>query len=164
VIFDATVEGRTYRVEVKAHADGYRVAVDGRSLEVDWCPAGGDFASLIIDGHSYELGVSRENGGYTVVLDNAHLLVELFEGARGAPPPSPKGPGGPSKIIAPMPGKIVRLLASLGQEVAAGQGLVVMEAMKMENELRAPGAGRVKQLEVREGQTVEAGALLVVME
>jgi biotin carboxyl carrier protein len=63
-----------------------------------------------------------------------------------------------------MPGKIVRILASLGQEVAAGQGLVVLEAMKMENELRAPRAGRVREFGVREGQTVEAGALLVVME
>jgi len=164
VIFDATVEGRTYRVEVKARQDGYLVAVDGRSLEVDWCPAGGDLASLIIDGHSYELGVSRENGGYAVALGSARLLVELSEGARVAGPLSRKAPSGPSKITAPMPGKIVRLLASPGQEVAAGQGLVVIEAMKMENELRAPRAGRVKEIQVREGQTVEAGALLVVME
>lgn len=165
MIFEATVEGRTYRVEVKARQDRYLVTVDGRSLEVDWYPAGGDFSSLIIDGHSYQPGVSPEHGGYAVVLDNAQLLVELSEGARGTGPLSRKGrPSGPSKIAAPMPGKIVRILTSPGQEVAAGQGLVVMEAMKMENELSAPRAGRVKEFAVREGQTVEAGALLVVME
>jgi biotin carboxyl carrier protein len=63
-----------------------------------------------------------------------------------------------------MPGKIVRLLVTLGQDVAAGQGLVVMEAMKMENELKAPRAGRVKELPVREGQAVETGAFIAMVE
>ncbi len=63
-----------------------------------------------------------------------------------------------------MPGKLVRVLVAPGQDVAAGEGLVVVEAMKMENELRAPKAGRVKDVPVREGQAVEAGALLVVVE
>lgn len=164
MIFDATVEGRSYRLEVKARNDRYVVAIDGHPLEVDWQAAGGDFSSLLIDHHSYEVGVSRQRGGYAVVLDDAQLLVELSEGARGAGPLTKQGPSGPSKITAPMPGKIVRVLAELGQQVAAGQGLVVMEAMKMENELRAPRAGRVKDLGVREGQAVETGALLVVLE
>ncbi len=164
MIFDATVDGRSYRVEVKAGTDRYVVAIDGRPLEVDWHPAGGAFASLIIDGQSYEVGVCPESGGYAVALDDAHLLVELSEGARGAGPLAKKGPSGPSRITAPMPGKIVRILAGPGQEVVLGQGLVVMEAMKMENELRAPRAGRVTELGVCEGQAVETGALLVVIE
>jgi biotin carboxyl carrier protein len=63
-----------------------------------------------------------------------------------------------------MPGKLVRVLVSAGEDVGAGQGLVVMEAMKMENEIRAPRAGRVKEAPVREGQAVEMGALLVLLE
>jgi biotin carboxyl carrier protein len=63
-----------------------------------------------------------------------------------------------------MPGKLVRVLVEAGQTVSAGQGLVVVEAMKMENELRAPRAGRVLQVAAREGQTVETGALLVSLE
>jgi biotin carboxyl carrier protein len=63
-----------------------------------------------------------------------------------------------------MPGRIVRVMAEPGQEVAAGEGLVVMEAMKMENELRSPRAGRVAQVHARERQNVETGALLVVVE
>jgi biotin carboxyl carrier protein len=63
-----------------------------------------------------------------------------------------------------MPGKLVRVLVTPGQAVEAGQGLVVVEAMKMENELRAPRAGRIKDVPAREGQTVDAGALLVVLE
>jgi biotin carboxyl carrier protein len=62
-----------------------------------------------------------------------------------------------------MPGRVVRVLAAAGDDVAAGQGLVVIEAMKMENEIRAPRAGRVLELGVREGQAVEAGALLAVV-
>jgi biotin carboxyl carrier protein len=62
-----------------------------------------------------------------------------------------------------MPGRVVRLLVASGADVAAGQGVVVIEAMKMENELRSPRAGRVRELPVREGQAVEAGALLAVV-
>ena len=67
------------------------------------------------------------------------------------------------RVTAPMPGRVVRVLSAPGADVAAGQGLVVIEAMKMENELRAPRAGRVQELPVREGQAVEAGALLAVV-
>jgi biotin carboxyl carrier protein len=63
-----------------------------------------------------------------------------------------------------MPGRIVRVMAEPGQEVAAGEGLIVMEAMKMENELRSPRSGRVAQVHARERQNVETGALLVVVE
>ncbi len=164
MIFDATVEGQSHRVEVRARQDRYVVLVDGRALTVDWQPAGGAFTSLIIDGQSHLVGVSREGGGYAVVLDDASILVELSVGAPGGAAPSKKTPAGPAKVMAPMPGKIVRVLAVVDQEVSAGQGLLVMEAMKMENELRAPRAGRIKAIEVREGQAVETGALLVVME
>ena len=71
---------------------------------------------------------------------------------------------GPQQVTAPMPGKVVRLLVSAGDEVQLRQGLVVVEAMKMENELRAAKAGRVREVFVREGQSVEAGTPLVVVE
>ena len=74
------------------------------------------------------------------------------------------GSGGPQRIVAPMPGKVVRVLVAAGDRVAARQGLVVVEAMKMENELRAAGDGRVVSVAVTEGQSVDAGALLAVVE
>ena len=74
------------------------------------------------------------------------------------------GPVGPAPIIAPMPGLIVRVNVSVGDRVEAGQGIVVMEAMKMENELRANAAGTVKSVEVLPGTAVEKGALLVALE
>jgi biotin carboxyl carrier protein len=71
---------------------------------------------------------------------------------------------GPQRVTAPMPGKVVKVLVSPGDEVEARQGLVVIEAMKMENELRAPRAGRVREVHVKEGAPVESGRLLVVLE
>jgi biotin carboxyl carrier protein len=164
MIFDATVDGRTIRVEVRGKDGRYTLTLDGRRLEVDLHEAGGDFVSLLIEGRSYDVGLEPRAGGYTVVLADETLHVDLASAARGAGPPSRKQISGPARLTAPMPGKLVRLLVQAGQEGAAGQGLVVMEAMKMENELRAPRAGRVKEILVREGQAVEAGALLALVE
>ena len=151
------------RVEVRGKDGGYRVLLDGTPLEVDLRETSGHFVSLLIGGKSYEAGLEKRAGGYNVVLADDVVSVDLAEGTKGAPPP-PRKATGPSRIAAPMPGKLVRVLVAPGQDVAAGDGLVVVEAMKMENELRAPRAGRVLQVPVREGQAVEAGALLVVVE
>ena len=74
------------------------------------------------------------------------------------------GGAGPREIVAPMPGRIVKLLVGAGDRVAANQGLVVVEAMKMENELRAPREGVVVAVRVSEGMSVEANTVLVVVE
>ena len=164
MIFDASVAGRTLRVEVRPREDGrFTVTVDGRVLDVDYQPAGGDFASLLVDGHSYEAGLERLETGYRVVLTDDTLDVELVDAARGAVV-SKKGHGGTARVAAPMPGKIVKLLVEPGEVVAAGQGLLVMEAMKMENEIRSPREGRVREVRVAERQAVETGALLVVVD
>jgi biotin carboxyl carrier protein len=163
MIFDATVDGRTIRVEVRGKDGFHTVVLDGQPTAVDARATGRHFLSLIIDGRSYEAGIEKRPGGYRIVLDDDAVEVDLAEGARGASAPVKKA-GGPARIVAPMPGKLVRVLVTAGQAVEAGQGLVIIEAMKMENELRAPRAGRVKDVPVRDGQAVEAGALLVVLE
>jgi len=76
----------------------------------------------------------------------------------------PSGASGPSHVRSPMPGRIVRVMAAPGAQVAAGDGLVIVEAMKMENELRAARGGTVRTVHVREGQAVDGGALLVELE
>jgi biotin carboxyl carrier protein len=164
MIYDATVEGKTIRVEVRGKEGRYTVSLDGRRLEIDLHEAGRDFLSLLVDGKSYEVGLEKRPHGYTVVLENDVLAVDLADAARGAAATARKAAAGPIRIAAPMPGKLVRVLVAPGQEVAGGQGLVVVEAMKMENELRAPRSGRVKEVPVREGQAVETGALLVLVE
>jgi biotin carboxyl carrier protein len=164
VIFDASVDGRSFRVEVRGKDGRYTVTLDGRALEVDHQETGNGFVSLILEGRSYELGLLRTGGSYTVAFPDDTLVVVIVGAARGAQGLPRRAAGGPARLTAPMPGKLVRVLVEPGQAVEAGQGLVVMEAMKMENELRAPRSGRVQQVLVREGQAVETGALLAVVE
>ncbi len=164
MILDATIDGRAVRVDVREEHDGsYRVSLDGAVLHVDARDAGRGLLSLLIEGHSHAAAVERHAEGYAVLLGHQAFDVTFQEAAHGVPT-TIKTASGPAKLKAPMPGKIVRLLAVVGADVSAGQGLVVMEAMKMENELKAPRAGRVKELPVQEGQTVESGALLAVVE
>jgi biotin carboxyl carrier protein len=163
MMFEAAVDGRTLRVEVRGKGGRYTVILDDRPLDVDLEETGRHFLSLLIEGRSYEVGLLATPRGYTVVLDGEVLDVELSDAGRGALPRA-RAETGQVRVTAPMPGKLVRVLVEAGQAVEAGQGLVVVEAMKMENELRATRAGRVKELPVREGQAVETGALLVVVE
>ena len=109
----------------------------------------------------------RTAGDFDVYLDGRTIPVQIRpagalrtseEGWRGA-----TGTG-PQRIVAPMPGKVVRVLVKAGDEVKARQGLVVVEAMKMENELRAARDGRVREVSVAEGQSVDAGAVLLIVE
>jgi biotin carboxyl carrier protein len=162
VIFDAAVLGRALRVEVRERDGRYDVLIDGKPHVVDYRETGRDFVSLLLDGRSYEAGLERRPSGCIVHFPADTLDVELTEAARGAASVARK-PAGPARVVAPMPGKIVRVLVASGEEVPAGHGLMVIEAMKMENELRAPRHGTVQQVAVREGQTVETGALLAVV-
>ena len=166
MILDATVDGRPHRVEVTGGQGRYTVTVDGHPLDVDWREAGGPFASLLMlpEGGSHHVGLEPHPGGYRVLVGSDEFEVELAEAAGVAAVGSRRAPAGPARLVAPMPGRIVRVLAEPGQTVAAGEGLVVMEAMKMENELRSPRAGRVVEVHARERQTVETGTLLVVVE
>jgi biotin carboxyl carrier protein len=164
MLFDAFVAGRSLRVEVRGKDGRYLVTLDGREVLVDLFDAGHGFVSLLIEGKSHEAGLEKRPGGYTVVLADDVVAVDLADAARGEAPAPRRAAAGPERIKAPMPGKIVRLLVGPGDEVAAGAGLVVVEAMKMENEVRAPRAGLVLEAPVREGQAVETGALLVVLE
>jgi len=163
VIFDAQVDGHDVRVEVQRRDGRYVVTLDGEAAEVDLLAAGVGFVSAIIEGASYEAGLERHKDGYRVHLDGDVLDVALADAARGAAP-APRVASGPTQVTAPMPGKIVRVLVEPGVQVEAGRGLIVMEAMKMENELRAPRAGRVREIIARDGQAVEAGALLALLD
>jgi biotin carboxyl carrier protein len=164
MLLDATVDGRTLRVLVRGKDGHYTVTLDGKDLEVDLCDTGSDFVSLLIEGRSHEAGLVKRAGGYAVVLADDVIYVDLAAAAGGEAPAPKKIATGPLRINAPMPGKVIRLLVGPGDQVAVGAALLVVEAMKMENEMRAPRAGRVRETAVREGQTVETGALLVVLE
>jgi biotin carboxyl carrier protein len=164
MIFDASVSGRTVRVEVRGGSGRYTLRLDGKPLEVGVSDAGSGsgYRSLLVGTTSHELGIEREGDAYRVSFPGVSVVVALAEAARGSATVAPRADG-PARLTAPMPGRIVRVLSSAGADVEAGQGLMVIEAMKMENELRAPRGGRLTELLVREGQAVEAGALLAVV-
>jgi pyruvate carboxylase subunit B len=150
--------------------DGDGVHVDGEDVTARVVPIDGTPIRMVTIGDSVHRVVVRpgaSRGLYTLWLDGYRFEVEALDertrairelsGASG-------GPTGPAPLVAPMPGLIVRVHVEAGDQVAAGQGLVVMEAMKMENELRVQAAGRVKTVLVAAGSVVEKGALLIELE
>ncbi len=164
MIWEARVDGRSVKVELRQQDDGrFAVALDGQALAVDAREAGRGFVSLLVEGRSHTAAVARQADGWSVVIGRDAFVVELLEASRSGAA-APRAATGPARLKAPMPGKIVRVLAGVGALVEAGQGLVVMEAMKMENELRAPRPGTLRELGVHEGQTVETGHLIAVVE
>jgi biotin carboxyl carrier protein len=124
--------------------------------------------SLLLNGKTYEAFVSKRPGDapglaspYLIVVGLRRYLVELHDPRRWRRTGSSIEAEGPQEIVAPMPGKIVKILVAEGQEVSRDQGLLVIEAMKMQNELRAPRAGRIERVYMEEGRGVESGARLL---
>jgi biotin carboxyl carrier protein len=168
--FDIEINGRARTISVERAAAGrYRVIVDGDAHVVDAARIGSFGLSLLMDGG----GLSREvqispgsaPGEMLMRLDGLSATA-LVDGRRSGRASADGGTHarGEQAVVAPMPGRVVRLLVSRGDDVAARQGVVVVEAMKMENELRSPKAGRVKEVTVAAGASVEAGRVLVVIE
>ena len=179
--FDVEIGGRRRRIVITS-GDGFAVDVDGQRRHVDAARIDAQTVSLIIGevrpkgdsgqavgsqsgpARSYEVALSRDSGTGTLIapLGLVSVPIALNGRRRRGEHAGPAG-AGPQRIVAPMPGKIVRVLVQPGQAVHARQPLVVVEAMKMENELRADRDGTVTDLSVHEGDSVEAGALLVVL-
>lgn len=149
---------------VVGRADGaYVVTLDGVAHVVDAHKLEADFYSILFEGKSYEVSVEPAEGKYLVRHGAHEQVVELADASRAGRDELHRR-GGPEEIVSVMPGKIVRVLVGAGADVQAGQGLVVVEAMKMENEIAAPRAGRVVEIAVTPGQTVESGAKLLVLD
>jgi biotin carboxyl carrier protein len=171
MVFEIDINGRTRTVAIEpvgaAGPDGgaFRVRVDGVAIEVSARPTDLGLSLLFADGRSLDTAVTMRAGGEAFV-QLPHVAVTTVVDGRRRHRGEPTGvaAGGGERILAPMPGRIVRILAKVGDPVVPRQGLVVIEAMKMENELSATKAGRVKEIAVAEGASVEAGRLLVVVE
>jgi len=150
--------------------DAGEVTLDGRSVPVSLADVEGTPVRLVRVGDRVHRVIVRERAGrghYTLWLDGFNYEIEaLDERTRTIRDltAAQSGPAGPAPLVAPMPGLIVRVNVQPGDAVAAGDGLVVMEAMKMENELRAAGPGKVKAVHAKPGEAVDKGALLVELE
>src|SRR4051812_37125266 len=166
--FELEVGGRTRQVTVQKTGDAFAVTVDGRRWHVDAARIDAHTLSLLVD------EVSRKSYDVVATRDPATKQLTVYVGAsaipvarngrgRGHKEGGPAG-AGPQRVLAPMPGKVVRVLVGPGEAVRARQPLVVVEAMKMENELRAGRDGTIAEIHAKEGTSVDAGALLLIIQ
>jgi biotin carboxyl carrier protein len=157
--------GKKFAIAVEEIEEGRLFAVerDGERRVVDLVQQAPGVFSLLINGISYEAFLSRVGDEFRLVVEGEyyHLGVRETEGPEDT---AEDGPQGPVEIRSIIPGRIISVLVREGDVVHPGQGLVVVEAMKMENELKSPVGGRVAVVSVAAGQTVEANALLARIE
>ena len=160
-----TINGKEHTIEILAPAPGARFRIGAepvREAQVE-APEPGVY-SVLMDGRSYDASVERSpDGGVIVVVDGHRFEIQVRDPRRWLRKPGGAGAEGVRSVAAPMPGKVVRVLVSPGAEVEAGQGLIVVEAMKMQNEIKAARAGRVLALHAKVGATVAAGEVLATI-
>jgi biotin carboxyl carrier protein len=175
VTYEVIIAGQAYRVELLRDLNNpqlWLARINSRELHFNAAPAGRDVLSIVLDGRSYEImretvsAAEAEAGtSSNIVIGGRRYAAELRDpralrsrramGAHGQ---------GPKKILSPMPGKVVRVLVAEGAQVEAGAGVIVVEAMKMQNELKSPKQGIVAKLPVNVGAAVNAGDVLAVIE
>jgi biotin carboxyl carrier protein len=156
-------ESAKYIVELEATASGHRVLLDGKTVNADAVLVAPGCVSVLIDGQAFEVHVTPSSDGAVKLQSGPHEFTAEIENPRAwkGRRHAAEETEGRQYVVAPMPGKVIRVLANTGDEVEAGQGIVVVEAMKMQNEIRSPKKGKVERLHVKEGQNVNAGEVLV---
>jgi biotin carboxyl carrier protein len=171
VTFDVEVAGRIRRVSVQpvgdTHAAGgaFRVRVDDADIEVWGHRTDLGLLLRFADGRTLDVALTpRQAGEWLVQLPHVGVTAVVDGHRAQTGRPGDAATAGAQRITAPMPGRVVRILVKPGDAVAARQGLVVVEAMKMENELSSPRAGTVREVAVTEGAPVESGRLLIVVD
>jgi biotin carboxyl carrier protein len=163
--YEVTVDGKPHRLELERAENLWKCRLDGREMLVDAILVRPDVLSLLIEGRSYELKREQTatdlhlwvgNTRFGVQVRDPRSLCSRRDGAGDA--------NGPMRLVCPMPGKIVRVLVTEKSAVEAGQGIVVVEAMKMQNEIKSPKKGVVQKILASDGASVNAGDVLAIVE
>ncbi|HKV63281.1 MAG TPA: biotin/lipoyl-containing protein [Candidatus Acidoferrum sp.] len=158
-------EKKTRVIELERDASGWRATLDGKPLALDAAEIAPNTVSILLDGQIFEISVTPSPDGNLKLQTGPHEFTAEIGDPRAW---SGRRHGhveveGRQQIVAPMPGKVVRLLVKEGDQVEAGQGLLVVEAMKMQNEVRSPKSGTVERVLTEEGQPVNAGEILCIV-
>lgn len=155
-----------YEVEYVQTVDGIHVKIDDQEYKVDSSSAYKGFYSLLIDDRSIETLVSGKDNRFNVGYDSHEFEVEFFDPRARKPAQDAGKPvaEGIQRIKAPMAGRIVNTMVKVDDEVQEGEGLIVLEAMKMENKLVSHGAGKVLEILVSDDNTVDSGQDLMVID
>jgi acetyl/propionyl-CoA carboxylase alpha subunit len=165
--YEVEIGGQRRTVEIFRSADQpshVTVNIDGRNVEADAVKIAPFVYSILLDGRSFEVRGDLEPGGLLLHVGGFEYRMEIAD-SRSWRRERNAGinPSGPQQIAASMAGKVVRVLVAQGDRVELGQGLLVVEAMKMQNEIRAPKAGTVERLSAKQGQSVSPGEILAVI-
>lgn len=162
--YDVIIDGKHHRLDLNQAEAHWTCRVDGREIEIDPVLARPDVLSLRIGNKAYEVKCERVGAELHLWVGSARFAAEIRD------PRSLRSRGraaddqGPKRLTAPMPGKVVRVLAVQGLEVEAGAGVLVVEAMKMQNEVKSPKKGTIQKILVMEGDAVNAGDVLAIVE
>jgi biotin carboxyl carrier protein len=164
MIYEVTIDGNNHRLELERVEKTWRCRLNGREVQMDAVLTRQDVISVLIDGKAYEIKRERTAVDLHYWVGAARYAAEVRDPRSLR---SRKGAGGddagPRKLIAPMPGKVVRLLVAEKDEVEAGQGILVVEAMKMQNEIKSPKKGTVQKIVVMEGASVNPADVLAII-
>lgn len=158
------IGGRTRTVKINSTSMRMEFSLDGQGVAADVVEVEPNIFSVLIGGEGFEVRVEQASQGARIWIDGREHLAELDDprqwqqGANGASSTEDS-----QRVFAPMPGKVVRLLVKPQSTVHVGQGLLVVEAMKMQNEIKSPKEGKVERINVSEGQAVNAGEVLLVI-
>jgi len=165
MVYNVTIDGTEHRLELETAAGGWRCRLDGREVEINAVLARPDFLSVIMEGKAYPIKRERVEADWRIWIGDQSYTAEVRDprSLRGRKQRPDHGQGA-RQLVAPMPGKVVRFLVGENSAVEAGQGIVVVEAMKMQNEIKSPKKGIVLKLAVPEGAAVNAGDVLAIVE
>ncbi|HEV7859094.1 MAG TPA: biotin/lipoyl-containing protein [Pyrinomonadaceae bacterium] len=165
----AELAGEKHEIEMKREGARLNASIDGRRYELEAREQGAGVYLLLAGNRVFECRVDQseaQRGRMEVHVGGDTHAVTLADPKRlrGAQLTGTPADGRAAQIVAPMPGKVVRVLVQQGAQVAAGDGILVVEAMKMQNEMKSSRAGTVTELHAAAGQTVKAGEILAVIE
>src|SRR5262245_58203112 len=162
--YSAIVDGEQLEIELNPKSAGeIEAQIDGRKYLVDIMAVEPGLFWINWNHRSIEISIIPKGEGYLVSLNGRYVPIEIMDARTALRKASLQGHAGAIELRAPMPGKIVKVLMAEGDEAAANQGVLVMEAMKMQNEIKSPKKGIVKKVLVKEAAAVNAGDLLAVI-
>lgn len=162
--YDIAIDGKNYRLDLNQVEGRWSCRLDGREIEVDAVLARPDVLSLRIGNKAYEVKCERVGSDLHLWVGSARFAVEVRDPRSLRARVRALDEHGPRRLTAPMPGKVLRILVSPGSEVDAGAGVLVVEAMKMQNEVKSPKKGTIQKILVAEGAAVNAGDVLAIVE
>jgi biotin carboxyl carrier protein len=162
--YQIAIDGKSYRLDLSQAEGRWSCRVDGREVEVDAVLARPNVLSLRLGNKAYEVKCERVGGDVHIWVGSRRFAAEVRDPRSLRSRSRAVDDHGPKKLTAPMPGKVVRILLSQGAEVEAGAGILVVEAMKMQNEVKSPKKGMIQKILVSEGAAVNAGDVLAIVE